>query len=194
MTVTAPSSGVADQVNVRVGEMFVGVNAMGPQIRIVNTGSLKIVAPVPENYAGRVKVGSKVQVVLPDQNNRTIDAVVSVVETVINPDTRSFNIEARMKGEANLKPNQIAQVKILDYAASNVVTIPLNVIQTDEKGKYVYVAMTENGKLLARKKEIVTGEFYADRIEIKSGLAQGEQLITDGYQNLYEGQAVAIAK
>ena len=194
MTVTAPSSGVADQVNVRVGEMFVGVNAMGPQIRIVNTGNLKIVAPVPENYAGRIAVGSKVKIVLPDQNNRTIDASITVVEKVINPNTRSFNIEAKIPGEANLKPNQIAQVKILDYAASNVVTVPLNVIQTDEKGKYVYVAINENGKMLARKKQIVTGEFYADRIEVKSGLVQGEQLITDGYQNLYEGQVVAIAK
>ncbi len=194
MTVTAPSAGVADQVNVRVGEMFVGVNAMGPQIRIVNTGNLKIVAPVPENYAGRIAVGSKVKIELPDQNNRSIDAAITVVEKVINPNTRSFNIEAKIPGEANLKPNQIALVKILDYAASNVVTIPLNVIQTDEKGKYVYVAMTENGKMLARKKEIVTGEFYADRIEVKSGLVQGEQLITDGYQNLYEGQVVAIAK
>jgi membrane fusion protein (multidrug efflux system) len=39
MNVTAPSSGVADQVNVRVGEMFVGATAAGPQIRIVNTGT-----------------------------------------------------------------------------------------------------------------------------------------------------------
>jgi membrane fusion protein (multidrug efflux system) len=39
MTVTAPMSGVAESVNVRVGETFTGVSAMGPQISIVNTGS-----------------------------------------------------------------------------------------------------------------------------------------------------------
>ncbi|HYC29674.1 MAG TPA: biotin/lipoyl-binding protein, partial [Chitinophagaceae bacterium] len=37
MTVTAPMSGVAETVNVRVGETFTGMTAMGPQISIVNT-------------------------------------------------------------------------------------------------------------------------------------------------------------
>ena len=189
MTVTAPSSGVADQVNVRVGEAFVGSSAAGPQIRIVNTNDLKIVASVPENYLDRVSVGSKLKIILPDQN-RELDAVVNVVQKLIDPNSRSFNIEARIPGSTSLKPNQIAQVKILDYSANNVVTIPVNVIQTDEKGKYVYVAENAAGKMTARKKTIITGEFYGDRIEVKSGLTNGEQLITDGYQNLYEGQAV----
>src|SRR5215203_4023050 len=189
MTVTAPSSGVADQVNVRVGEAFVGSTPAGPQIRIVNTNDLKIVASVPENYLSKVSVGSKLKIILPDQN-RELDAVVNVVQKLIDPNSRSFNIEARIPGSTSLKPNQIAQVKILDYSANNVVTIPVNVIQTDEKGKYVYVAENAAGKMTARKKTIITGEFYGDRIEVKSGLTNGEQLITDGYQNLYEGQAI----
>src|SRR5690348_1972851 len=85
MTVTAPNSGVADVVNVRVGETFVGATAAGPQIRIVNTSDLKVVADVPENYLSRVKVGSDVEIVLPEENNRIINAKVSVIGKVINP-------------------------------------------------------------------------------------------------------------
>jgi RND family efflux transporter MFP subunit len=193
MTITAPQSGVADQVNVRVGEMFVGATAAGPQIRIVNTGNLKIIAAVPENYLGRVSVGSKLRVVLPEQNNREMDAVVNVVQKVIDPNTRSFNIEARIPSEANLKPNQIAKVKILDYASNDVITIPVNVIQSDEKGKYVYVMETAAGKSVARKKYVITGETYTDKVELKSGLANGDQLITQGYQDIYEGQVIATS-
>ena len=193
MTITAPQSGVADQVNVRVGEMFVGATAVGPQIRIVNTGNLKIIAAVPENYLGRVSVGSKLRVVLPEQNNREMDAVVNVVQKVIDPNTRSFNIEARIPSEANLKPNQIAKVKILDYASNDVITIPVNVIQSDEKGKYVYVMETAAGKSVARKKYVITGETYTDKVELKSGLANGDQLITQGYQDIYEGQVIATS-
>lgn len=193
MTVTAPTSGVADIVNVRVGEMFVGTSAAGPQIRIVNTGDLKIVASVPENYLTRVKEGSKLEVVLPEQNNQVITATVNVVQKVIDPTTRAFNIEAKIPG-GNLKPNQIAQVKILDYAAPNVLAVPLNTVQTDEKGKYVYVLEKSGEKMIARKKMVTVGESYADKIEIKSGLTAGNQLITEGYQNLYEGQLIAIAK
>jgi RND family efflux transporter MFP subunit len=191
MTVTAPSSGIADQVNVRVGEMFVGATQAGPQIRIVNTSNLKVVASVPENYLGRVKVGSRIQIVLPEQNNRVIEAVVNVVQKVIDPNTRSFNIEAKIPADASLKPNQVAQIRILDYSAKDVIAIPLNVVQSDENGKYVYVMEKSGDKMIAKKKTVTVGESYADLIEIKSGLAQGEQLITEGYQNLYDGQVIA---
>lgn len=190
MIVTAPSSGVADMVNVRVGEAFVGATAAGPQIRIVNTGNLKIVAAVPENYLGRVHVGTQLQVVLPEQNNRVISAVVTVVQKVIDPNTRSFNIEARIPSDAALKPNQIAQVKILDYNAPSVIVVPLNVVQSDEKGKYVYIAEKKGNNLVASKRTIFVGESYGDGIEIKSGLNGGDLLITEGYQNLYEGQII----
>jgi membrane fusion protein, multidrug efflux system len=193
MRVVAPSAGVADQVNVRVGEMFVGTSQAGPQIRIVNTSNMKVVASVPENYLGRVNVGSKVEIVLPDQNNRTISAIISVVQTVIDPNTRSFNIEAKIPSNADLKPNQIAQVRILDYSANDVLAVPLNVVQTDEKGKYVYVMVKEGDRFIARKKTIFVGQAYADKIEVRSGLNAGDQLITEGYQNLYEGQVITTS-
>jgi membrane fusion protein, multidrug efflux system len=148
---------------------------------------------VPENYLGRVNVGSKVEIVLPDQNNRTISAIISVVQTVIDPNTRSFNIEAKIPSNADLKPNQIAQVRILDYSANDVLAVPLNVVQTDEKGKYVYVMVKEGDRFIARKKTIFVGQAYADKIEVRSGLNAGDQLITEGYQNLYEGQVITTS-
>ena len=193
MTVTAPSSGVADIVNVRVGEAFVGATAAGPQIRIVNTSNLKVVASVPENYLERVSVGSKLEIVLPEQNNRTLPAVVSVVQKVIDPNTRTFNIEAKIPADARLKPNQVAQIKILDYKASDVITVPLNTVQSDEKGKYVYVMEKSGDRMVARKKAVTVGESYGEVIEIRSGLAAGDRLITEGYQNLYEGQVIATS-
>ncbi len=122
-----------------------------------------------------------------------ISATVNVVQKVIDPTTRAFNIEAKIPG-GNLKPNQIAQVKILDYAAPNVLAAPLNIVQTDEKGKYVYVLEKTGNRSVARKKMVTVGESYAELIEIKSGLTAGDQLITEGYQNLYEGQVVTVAR
>lgn len=192
MTVTAPTSGVADVVNVRVGEFFQGATAAGPQIRIVNTSDLKVVAQVPENYIGRVKVGSDVQVHLPDIN-RTINAKVTVAGRTIDPTSRAFYVEARIPSSPDLKPNQVAIVKIADYAAANAVTIPVNVLQNDEKGKFVMVAVKEGNKMIARKRTIIVGELYGEQLEVKSGLQAGDQLITGGFQGLYEGQAITTA-
>ena len=190
MTVTAPMSGVAEQVNVRVGEIFTGMGAMGPQISIVNTGALKIVAQVPENYLGRVGVGTTLQVVLPNANNKTLTTKVAVAGKLIDPTSRSFQIEAPVPSDPSLKPNQIAIVKIRDYNVPNAITIPLNVLQTDEEGKYVMVAVKEGSKTVARKRRVQVGELYGDRLEVKSGLQSGDVIVTEGYQELYEGQAL----
>jgi multidrug efflux pump subunit AcrA (membrane-fusion protein) len=93
-----------------------------------------------------------------------------------------------------LKPNQVVTLKILDYSVKNTIVVPVNTVQTDENGKYVYVMEKNADKIVARKKSVVPGESYGDMIEIKSGLANGDQLITAGYQDLYEGQVVASVK
>jgi membrane fusion protein (multidrug efflux system) len=183
--------GVADEVNVRVGETFSGMGAMGPQIKIVNTNTLKVITDVPENYASKVKVGSKVIVNLPDVN-KSYNTNISISGKVINPSNRSFTAEAKLPADGLLRPNQNAQVRIEDYAAKNAIAIPVNTVSTDEKGKYVYVAVTEGKKTVARKKNIIIGELYNQMIEVKSGLAAGDKLITDGYQDIYEGQVLKI--
>lgn len=189
MTVTAPSSGVADVVNVRVGEAFLGTSAAGPQIRIVNTGKLKVIADVPENYLGTVGVGSKLVVSLPNANDSLL-ATVNVAGKIIDPAKRTFYIEAPIPSRPNFKPNQIAIVKVQDYAAPKAITIPVNTLQNDDKGKFVMVAANENNKLLARKKYVAVGELYGEKLEVKTGLAANDQLITEGFQNLYDGQLI----
>jgi len=190
--VYAEMSGIAEEVTVHPGEMF-SANPMGPHITIVNTGSLKVTANIPENYLARVKQGTPVQLFLPDLN-RTLKSSISLISQSISTDTRGFVVEANIPSDPAIKPNQVVRGKIQDYNNPNVLTVPLNVVQSDENGKYVYVLAQEGGKSLARKKSIVVGESYGERIEVKSGLNAGDQLITEGYQSLYEGQLVAVAK
>ncbi|MFT3949986.1 MAG: efflux RND transporter periplasmic adaptor subunit [Agriterribacter sp.] len=183
--VYAEMNGVAETVNIKVGEMFMG----GQQIRIVNTDVLKVAAQVPENYMESVKVGSQLVVNFPEAN-KTINTKVSVAGKIIDPNSRSFYIEAKMPYDKSLRPNQIALIKIRDYTANNVITIPVNTLQNDDKGKFVMVAVQENGKWVARKKPVTIGQLYQDKVEIKSGLQAGDQIITDGFQGAYDGQPI----
>jgi RND family efflux transporter MFP subunit len=174
--------GVAEEVNVKVGELFGGPG----QIKIVNTTKLKLTTLVPENYVGKIKVGSEANLFFPDIQ-KTVDVKLGVVGTVIDPLSRSFYVESKLPIDKNFRPNQLVQVKIKDYTKKNAIIIPINIIQNDDKGKFIYVAVTENGKLVARKKSITIGEFYGNNIEILSGLSAGEQMITEGFQSLYDG-------
>ncbi|MFZ1454309.1 MAG: efflux transporter periplasmic adaptor subunit, partial [Ferruginibacter sp.] len=93
-----------------------------------------------------------------------------------------------------LKPNQSAIMRILDYAAANAVVIPVNTVQSDETTKYVYIlTQLSNGKSIAKKVPVVIGEVYGNNVEIKAGLKAGDQLITEGYQNIYDGQMISTS-
>jgi membrane fusion protein (multidrug efflux system) len=184
-------SGVAEDVNVRVGEMFTP-QAPTPQIKIVNTDNLKITTQVPENYITKVNVGDNVVLNFPDIN-KSITAKISVAGKIIDPNSRSFYVEIRLPSDKDLRPNQIANVKIQDYTAGNTLTIPVNTLQTDDKGKYVFVAVTQGDKIIAKKKAVTVGQSYGNTVQVLSGLEAGDKIITEGFQSLYDGQALTLA-
>ena len=188
MTVTAPMSGVAEVVNLRVGEILSPQQTPEmAQIKIVNSGTLKITALVPENYLDRVGVGTPLNIELPGSDKK-LTTKVSVAGKLIDPTSRSFQIEAPVPSDPSLKPGQIAIVKIKDYSVGNAITVPLNILQNDEQGKYIIVAVKEGAKTVAQKRRVVVGELYGDRLEIKNGLQSGDVVVTEGFQELYEGQ------
>ena len=192
--VYAPISGVADQVNIKVGEIFNGVSAMGPQLQIVNSSGMKVVTDVPENYQTHVKKGSQLLISIPDAGIDSLNAVISVLGVSITSTSRAFTTEAKIPSLPGLRVNQVAHVKIKDYAAPNAITIPVNVVQTDEKGKYVYVAVKEGDVMKARKKQVIVGENFGGLVEIKgNSLTANDVIITEGYQSVYDGQAIVTS-
>jgi membrane fusion protein, multidrug efflux system len=185
-------NGIADVVNIKVGETFTGMTAMGPQIKIVNNSVLKVVSSVPENYLSRLQKGTPVVINIPDAQITNFNSSISLISQSIESTTRGFMVEARIPGGKGLKPNQTAIMKIKDYSAPNAVVIPVNMVQTDESGKYVYVlTKSGNGTTTAHKVNIFIGEVYGNQVEVKTGLKAGELLITEGYQSLYEGQLIS---
>jgi membrane fusion protein, multidrug efflux system len=194
--VYAQISGVIDEMDVTPGEFFSPQTAAQPGmgIRIVNSSSLKVVTAVPENYVARVKKGDKVEVLIAETGKPAYQSVITTVGSSIDAKTRSFTTEAKLPSDPLLKPNQTATMRILDYESKGTVAVPINVVQSDEKNKYVYVMEKAGDKLVARKKVVIAGEAYNGLIEIKSGLTGGELIITEGYQTVYDGQTVTTGK
>ena len=185
-------SGVADEVNIKIGETFTGMGAMGPQIKIVNTSSLKVVTSIPENYLSRLRTGTPAEVSIPDIN-KTFSSTIALISQSVDAN-RGFTADIKIPYDANVRPNQSAKVRIMDYNAANAIVIPINTVQSDEAGKYVYVlTKLSNGKSIAKKKSINIGEIYGSNVEVKTGLVAGELLITEGYQGLYENQAISTS-
>ena len=182
-------NGVVDEITAHVGETFNGNPLQGGYIKIVNKSDLKITVTVPENYATKITKGTSVEVQVPDVN-KSFNTTISFISQSIGATTRGFAAEAKVPEAMLLRPNQIALVKILDYSAPNAPVINVNTLQNDEEGKFVLVASREGDKLIARKRKVVIGQTYGDQVEIKQGLKAGDQLITEGYQAIYDGQLI----
>lgn len=185
--VVAPISGYIDEVRQRAGEL--AAPGMGI-VRIVNTSALKVVANIPDTYAGTISKGDLIKIKFPDLQ-KEIQARLSFVSQTINPVTRTFVVEAQVPRDSQLKPNLTAVIQINDQSRGNAVIIPQNLIQHTENGDIVYVAIEEGKNKVARSREVKTGLSYESNIEITSGLSKGEMLITEGYQNLVDGQPIA---
>jgi len=182
-------NGTIDEITAHVGETLNGSPLTGGYIKVVNKSDLKITVTIPENYAGKVSVGTPAEIQVPDIN-KSFSSTISFISQSIGANSRGFTAETKVPPGIALRPNQIAVVKILDYSVQATVVINVNTLQTDEQGKFVLVASKEGDKLIARKRKVLTGELAGDQIEIKQGLQNGDQLITEGYQSLYDGQLV----
>lgn len=186
-------NGTVDDITTHVGETFNGNPLTGGYIRIVNETDLKITVTIPENYTGQVSKGTKVIVQIPDAG-KTFDSEISFLSQSIGSTTRGFTVEIKVPNGLKLRPNQIALVNILVYNAPNSIAIPVNTMQTGEDGKYVLVAEKKGDEMLAKKVNIVAGQLSGDSIQINQGLQKGDQLITKGYQGLFEGQPITTTE
>ncbi|MBH8558641.1 efflux RND transporter periplasmic adaptor subunit [Hymenobacter negativus] len=189
--VVAPFAGTVDEVLPKLGE----ITAPGaPVVRLTSGTGGKILADVSEAYGNSIKAGDDAVVTIPDLGDAELPATVRVVSRSINATSRTFTVELRLKGAkaADLRPNMVATVRIQNYNATNATVIPVDIVQHDEENSYVYVVAQEAGKAVAKKRVIKTGNTYNGKVEVTSGLTAEDQVISGGYQNLNEGQKVAV--
>src|SRR5690606_16698033 len=148
--IKAPLSGTVDKVHVKVGENI----APGmPAVRVVNSNDLKLVANISEAYVNTIKKGNKV-IVSVSELKKDIEAKVTFVSRNIDPMSRTFTVEVKLKTLPELRPNMTATIKVVFETADEAIVVPVNVVQTVNDEKIVYVAETKDNKTVARKKVI----------------------------------------
>ncbi|PKP02598.1 MAG: efflux RND transporter periplasmic adaptor subunit [Bacteroidetes bacterium HGW-Bacteroidetes-9] len=189
--IKSPINGSVEEVNLKLGQM---ASPGMPAVRVVNFSSVKIVAEISEAYASKIKVGDKVIVSFPDFDT-DIEAKIHFTSKYINPINRTFLTEIRLgASKVEYRANMMAVVKINDYSNPSTVVIPVSLVKESSTGKFVYLAKDENGKLLARRQIVSVGNTYNGMVEVTDGLAQGDKIITTGYNSLVEGQLIKVAK
>lgn len=186
----SPIGGTVDDVLIKEGEMAAAGRGT---IRIVQLSRLKVTSWLSEIYIDRVRKNDMVQVQIPVLG-RTFDHSINAVSQVIDPNNRTFQIKINVpSNQRDIKPNMHAVVIINDYTNANAITVPRNIVQETGTEEFLFVAIQENGQWIAHKRIVATGNNYDDRVEILSGLADGENVVTLGYQSLADGQQIVVS-
>jgi membrane fusion protein (multidrug efflux system) len=180
--IKAPISGSVEQMDLKVGQA-VAPGMSG--IRIVNGNILKAKAQVAESYLGKISQGDDVKVIFPDVPDSLVTKV-SFAAKVIDPASRSFNIEVKLPSSSKYRANMIAILKVVDYKNANAIVIPVSAIQNAENGQYVITAV--DGK--AKRTMVKTGRTIDGKTEILSGLNEGDKIVTTGIDDINEGDPV----
>ena len=188
--ITSPVDGTVEDIPLKVGQM---ASAGATAFRVINFSKAKAVADVGEAYSAKIKTGDQVKIFLPDFNTE-FQQNVTFASKYINPTNRTFTVEVELPS-ANIvyRANMIAVIRIKDYFNPSTIAIPQNYIQSSkDQGTYAFIEKDENGKKTAHKVFIKTGVPYNGLTEILSGLKEGDNLITAGFKDLYDGQIIDI--
>jgi membrane fusion protein (multidrug efflux system) len=185
--IKSPINGTVEESSLKVGQT---ASPQYPAFRVVNFGQLKVVTDVAEAYASKIKPGDEIIVFLPDIN-KEYKAKVSFASNYINQVNRTFRVEAILKeSDPQMKANMVAVLKINDYRNENAVILPMNYIQTDQNGLFIYIAEKSSEYYKAVKRNVKTGQIYNGLAEITEGVKPGENVITLGYLDVEEGELV----
>lgn len=192
--VIAPFDGVVDEIFPSVGDM---TNPMQPVARVVSLGRASIECDVAEDLLRKVKQGDPVQVVLPE-SNESFEARIDQIGQFINPNNRTFRITVRVVDGKQLRPNQLANVRIRDKEAKDALVVPARLVMENGQGlSYVYVLDQKDGMAKARKEFVTVLSMQGGDMLIEhgmEGLQGGETLIDQGSRLVVDGQEVQVLK
>jgi Cu(I)/Ag(I) efflux system membrane fusion protein len=179
----APIGGVVTELAVREGAM-VSPNMMA--LTITELGSLWVIAEVPESQAAWVRAGTAAEIRLPSLPGETLAGRVEYVYPELNMETRTLRARIVLEDSGpGLRPNMLANVTLVGEAGEPAVMIPRSALIRSGSEDRVVVALGE-GRFAPRR--VIVGAESGDRVVIRDGLAEGEQVVVTG-QFLLDSEA-----
>jgi membrane fusion protein, multidrug efflux system len=186
--IRAPINGYIKDRSVEEGQY---VKAQTPVITIVNVDPLRARLAIPEKMAGWVPIGQTVTVTVEAFPDRTFTGKISRINPAVEEPTRSFQAEALIENhEGLLKPGFFVKASIPTTKSEQVLSVPQQALNYSY-GVYSVYLISDN-KL--EQKEVRIGDRTGDRVEILSGLSQGQPVALPAKENvlLREGATVKV--
>ncbi|MFO1412984.1 MAG: efflux RND transporter periplasmic adaptor subunit [Burkholderiales bacterium] len=186
--IRAPFSGIIGLRSVSTGDY---VKEGADLVNLESIDPLKVDFRVPETYLRQVQAGQPMEVTLDALPGKLYEGKVLAVNPLVDAAGRSVVIRAQVRNQDNtLRPGMFARVRLITKERADAMVLPEQALVPQGTEQYVFKVL--DGKV-ARVK-IETGQRRDGKVEVVSGLAPGDTVITAGQLKLRDGAAVAVAR
>lgn len=130
---------------------------------------------LPERHIQAVQLGDEVRVKVPALDNLEVAGTVGRIIPSADARSRSFELKVAMPEGLDLKSGMFARV-FIPLGRTGMLLIPQTAIRQEGQLEGVYVV---DDKQTAHLQLIRTGKTYGERVEIVSGLAEGQRYVNE---------------
>ena len=183
--ITAPISGVVAQRMVKPGNL-IAQNA--PVFRIVNNAHLEAVLNAPEREMSRLKTGLPLRMVVDAVPGKVFVGRVDRVSPVMDSGSGTFRVVCAFDNAPELRPGMFGRIEVVYDQRTDALTVPRIALLEDEGEPAVYKV---EGKK-AKRVPVVLGYTNGEIAEVRSGLKEGDKVVTAGKVAIRDGTEIQV--
>jgi multidrug efflux pump subunit AcrA (membrane-fusion protein) len=184
--IRSPISGIVADRPLFPGEM---ASAGSPLLTVMDVSSVIAQVNIPPAQAAFVKVGQPARIVSAD-NSAEVDGKVTVVSPAVDPQSTTVEVwvQAANPGE-RLRPGSTVRVTIMAGAVPDAVVVPLEALLPAQAGGSAVIVVGADS--IVHEHKVETGVRGSDKVQILTGVAAGERVVTVGGVGLQDGAKVS---
>jgi membrane fusion protein, multidrug efflux system len=181
--VASPINGIVTGKQAEIGAMA----APGaPLLTVEDDTHYRLEASVEESQIRNIRVSDQVQVRIDALGDEQLSGTVIEIVPTADPASRSHTVKIDLPARPALRSGSFGRARF-SSERKQAITIPRRAIT--ERGQLVSVFVVDDSGM-ARLRLIKTGKAYGDRVEVQTGLSDGERIVIDGVEAVSDGSRV----
>jgi membrane fusion protein, heavy metal efflux system len=180
ITIKAPIAGTIADRNVTLGQS--AEDAGATLMTIVDDRTVLATANVYEKDLSQVSQGQRVRVTVTGLSKQVFEGQITTIGSVVEGENRIVPVKAELDNvRGKLKPGMFAELEVLSRTTAPVLVIPPSAIVEANNQQLVFV---QNGTAF-QAVEVTLGRQAGNWVEVKSGLFDGDRIVTQRANQLY---------
>jgi membrane fusion protein (multidrug efflux system) len=188
-TIYAPFAGTITQRHVEPGEVVSSSGSQSSLFVLSQVDDVYVEFIVPAQHRAELQHGQTAQMAVDGLPGKIFEGRVEEIRPAADVASRTFGVKVRIPNpQGILRPGMFARGAIEVGVRHDVLQIPEQAVVTATSGPIVFVA--RDGRAI--RQSVAVGDTHDGLVEVKSGIAAGDQVVVQGQEALTDGQSVTL--